>query len=200
MIQFVVNTTDCIIFPKMKKADKTRKQIKDTFIKLTLKNNQIPNATEICQELDIYRSTFYNYFSSINDLIDSYGDEFTSFIDDIFDDIEKYRLKVNKNHERFSFAKVLTPWVNQLIIRSDEFAVFFNPKWNLKYRDYMAKKVYKTTLKILSITTNENRYIAEFISAGTVQYLYAHVANKEMFTADEFEKVWERVTLLVESK
>lgn len=181
----------------MKKADKTRKQIEKAFIKLTLQNNEIPNATQICQELDIYRSTFYNYFSSINDLVESYGREFTDFIDEIFIDIEKYRKDVLRKNEKFSFAKVLTPWVSQLIIRNDEFAVFFNPAWNLKYRDYFARKVYNTTLKILAITTDENRYIAEFISAGTVQYLYAHVANKEMFTAEEFEKVWERVTLLV---
>ena len=181
----------------MKKAEKTRKKIEQTFLSLTLENDQIPNVSEICAAMDIYRSTFYNYYSNVEELMDSVGQDFTDFIDDIFVNIDNYHRRVRRSGEPFSFATVLTPWVPMLRKNNDLIAVYFNPVWNSRYRNYMMQTVYKTTLEILSITTAENRYIAEFISAGTVQYIYAHVLNNEVFDANEFEKVWERVTLLV---
>ena len=181
----------------MKKAEKTRRKIEKTFLRLTLENDQIPNVSEICSELDIYRSTFYNYYSNVEELVESVGADFESFIDDIFVDIDAYHARTKKTGEPFSFAVVLTPWVPMLKKNMDLFAVFFNPVWNFRYREYMMQKVYKTTLEILSITTAENRYIAEFISAGTVQYIYSHFIHNDMFDAEEFEKVWRRITLLV---
>lgn len=181
----------------MKKAEKTRRNIERTFLKLTLENDRIANVSEICAEMDIYRSTFYNYYSNIGELVDAIGQDFINYLDEIFDDIDAYRDRTKKTGERFSFAKVLTPWAPSLDKNKSQFAFFFNPVWNYRYREYMMKKVYDTTIGIFSITTADNRYIAEFISAGTVQYIYSHFLNNEMFDLDEYEKVWERVTLLV---
>ena len=50
----------------MKKAERTRKKITDTFLKLAIENDELPNISQICLSIDLNRSTFYNYFSGIN--------------------------------------------------------------------------------------------------------------------------------------
>lgn len=183
----------------MKKAEKTRRKIQKTFLNLSLKRDQMPNVSEICSEMDIYRSTFYNYYSNIEELIHSVGEDFTKFLDEIFANIDIYRDHTKKTGKEFDFAEVLTPLVPVVEKNMDQFAFFLNPIWNSRYREYMMKKVYHTALGIFPAETVENRYIAEFISAGTVQYLYAHVINKEKIDVAEFRKVWSRVSLLVTS-
>ena len=183
----------------MKKAEKTRRKIEQTFLRLTLENNKIANVAEICSEMDIYRSTFYNYYSNIEELINSVGADFTSFLDGIFASVDTYRDQAKQAGEEFNFAEVLTPLFPALEKSMDLFAFFFNPVWNSRYREYIRKKIYNTALGIFPSATVENRYIAEFISAGTIQYLYAHIVNGEKLDADEFQEVWKRVSLLVHS-
>lgn len=181
----------------MKKAEKTRKRIENAFLKYTIEHNQRPNVSEICSELDIYRSTFYNYYSNIDELIEDVGEEFRAFIDEIFEGIDEYLVYIKRNNITFNFADVLSRWVPDLERNTDLIAVFFNPAWNFRYRDYMQQKVYNATTEILGARTIENKYITEFISAGTIQYIYSHIANGEHFEDEEFRNVWRRINYLV---
>ena len=181
----------------MKKSEKTRKRIENAFLKYTIENNQLPNVSEICNEVDIYRSTFYNYYSNIEELIEAVGEDFRTFIDEIFVGIDEYLIYIKSHNIPFSFPEVLSRWVPDLERNTDLIAVFFNPAWNFRYREYMMQKVYKATTEILGKRTIENKYITEFISAGTVQYIYSHIANGEHFEEEEFRNVWGRINYLV---
>ena len=149
--------------------------------------------------MDIYRSTFYNYYSNIEELIDSVGADFMNFLDGVFANVDAYRDQTKRTGGEFNFAEVLTPLFPTIEKNMDRFAFFFNPVWNPQYREYIRKKIYHTALGLFPAVTVENRYIAEFISAGTVQYLYAHIVNNEKLDVGEFQEVWNRISLLVYS-
>lgn len=180
----------------MKKADKTRKKIINTFLELALKNNQLPNVSEICAELDIYRSTFYNYYSGINELMDSIGTEYKDILDKQFQDLLAYTNRT-KTTGSFDFSEALRDELDHFMKHRKLYAVFLNPEWCYTYTEYFRKKIYHATLGIQGKDTLENRYIAEFISAGTIHYLYTIIKNNEQITKEDSDRIWKRINHLL---
>lgn len=180
----------------MKKADKTRKKIIDTFFELALKNNQLPNVSEICAELDIYRSTFYNYYSGIHDLMDSVGAEYKAILDQQFQELLAYTNQT-KHTGTFDFSEALTSELEHFMKHRNLYAVFLNPEWCYSYAEYFREKIYHATMEIQGKETRENRYIAEFISAGTIHYLYTIIKNEETLSKEESNRIWQRINHLL---
>ena len=181
----------------MKKADKTRKKIIHTFFELALKNNQLPNVSEICAELDIYRSTFYNYYSGINELIDTIGSEYKAILDHQFQDLRAYANRA-RHTGQFDFSEALSEELDHFMTHRNLYAVFLNPEWCYSYTEYFREKIYHATMEIQGKDTLENRYIAEFISAGTIHYLYTIIKNNEQITKEDSDRTWQRINHLLE--
>lgn len=60
-----------------KRSRRTKKLIKDCFLKLAEKNHRnIPMVSELCEKADINRSTFYFYYQDIRALLEELENEF----------------------------------------------------------------------------------------------------------------------------
>lgn len=180
----------------MKKAEKTIKKIQDTTLQYILEKNEFPNVSQICQELDIYRSTFYNYYSNVNEVIQDVGSYYKNSLDVIFDSISNYSQSLS-NKKDFDFNIALQPTIQHIKQYKDLYLVLLNPQWNLEYYEYFRNKIYETCLEIQKDKNETSIYIAHFISAGTMQCIMQIVKSENTPTFSEFHDFWNRINHLL---
>ena len=105
----------------------TKKVIKETFISL-LEEKDLKKITvsELCNNADINRATFYRYYLDIYDLYDKIQDEFVSEIKQIIVD----------NHNKNISIGILVKSILETLLREKNLSkIIFNKKNNLLFMD-----------------------------------------------------------------
>ena len=182
----------------MKKAEKTRKKIINTFYSLALTNDTLPNISEICNELDLNRSTFYNYFSNIDNLIESAGEDvliesYTAYQYAV-DYIEK-----NKNTKYFHLEQALEMILEKSFENRNAYLVLTSPKWNFPFKVSLREGIYDLVMSIIDDTKIENKYIADFIADGIISVQYKWLLNQDI-SKKEIQTFFSHVNNLIEIK
>ena len=113
----------------MKKAERTRKKIMDTFLKLAIEYDELPNISQICLSMDLNRSTFYNYFSGINELIEEIGNDVFNESYDAYEYAKSYAEKY-KHTDKFKLEDALVYILKKAEENRMAYLVLTSPKWN----------------------------------------------------------------------
>lgn len=169
---------------KLKKAEKTKRQIEDAFFNLAMKTPGIlPNVSEICAELDIYRSTFYNYYSSIDELVEIVSNE-------IAEEMERYyrgmiELGTHNADNVWNMKNSVGSIVHFAKKKRRENIVLLNPELNLQYRrdiyNMIATGVRESLFDAPS-GIRENTVV--FMSEGVLAAIYRWLLYQDMTVGD----------------
>ena len=182
----------------MKKAQRTRKKIMNTFLDLAIEKDEIPNISEICECIDINRSTFYNYFSGIEELIEEIGNDVLVNSLDAYRYAQEYA-EVNKYKNTFKLEEALTMILKKAEENKKAYIVLTSPKWNFPFKIALKEGIYDLVLKMCKEDNKENSYIAEFIAEGTISTQYKWLVNQDI-SREEFLKFFSYVNTLIRHK
>ena len=182
----------------MKKAQRTRKKIMNTFLNLAIKNDEIPNISEICEYIDINRSTFYNYFSGIEELIEEIGNDVLANSIDAYRYAQDYA-ENNKYTNAFKLEEALTMILKKAEENRLAYIVLTSPKWNFPFKVALKEGIYDLVLMMFKEDKIENNYIAEFIAEGTISTQYKWLINQNI-SREEFLTFFSYVNTLIRHK
>ena len=179
----------------MKKAERTRKKIMDTFLKLAIENDELPNISQICLSIDLNRSTFYNYFSGINELIEEIGNDVLNESYDAYKYAKDYAEKY-KHTDKFKLEDALVYILKKAEENRNAYLVLTSPKWNFSFKEYLKQGIYDLVMSMFKDNKIENAYIAEFVAEGTISAQYKWLHNQDI-TRMEFLNFFSHVNNLI---
>lgn len=163
-----------------KKAEKTRKKIMDTFVILCMQSlGQLPNVSEICAEMDIYRGTFYNYFSSIDELVETLSHEANKTLELLYEDLI---------HIKYTEGKIVTETLNPFrrmlenaLSQRDTMIVLLCPDYDFSYRKTTISMIYNVVSTIFNNYPKcEQHYISTYTSEGIIRTVYDWLYTQDM--------------------
>ena len=169
---------------KLKKAEKTRRQIENTFFELAMKTpGLLPNVSEICAEMDIYRSTFYNYYSSVDELVETVSREIAGEMERYYNGFSE--LGAPNPDNVWNMKNSVGSIVHFAKKKRRENIVLLNPELNLHYRrdiyDMIARGV-RESLSDAPSGIRENTVV--FMSEGVLAAIYRWLINQDMTVGD----------------
>lgn len=177
-----------------KKAEKTRTKIMDTFVALCLRRPEpIPNVSEVCVEMDIYRGTFYNYFSGIQELVEVMSNEESQNHDLLYESLVQMKWESESDIQlaKAPFRKMLENVSNH----RDRMVVLMCPDYDFPYRKTNLKMVYQVIYTMLKAFPEQQRhYVAVYSSEGIVRGVYEWLCKQDM-TLDEFTEFFFNLTI-----
>ena len=179
----------------MKKAERTRKKITDTFLKLAIENDELPNISQICLSIDLNRSTFYNYFSGINELIEEIGNDVLNESYDAYEYAKDYAEKY-KHTDKFKLEDALVYILKKAEENRNAYLVLTSPKWNFSFKEYLKQGIYDLVMSMFKDNKIENAYIAEFVAEGTISTQYKWLHDQDIARV-EFLKFFSHVNNLI---
>lgn len=179
----------------MKKAERTRKKIMDTFLTLAIERDDLPNISEICAAMDLNRSTFYNYFSGIDELIEEIGNDVLHESYDAYLYAQTYAEK-NKFADGFKLEKALVHVLKKAEENRKAYLVLTSPKWNFSFKKYLKQGIYDLVMLMFKDDKIENSYIAEFVAEGTISVQYRWLVNQDI-SRQEFMTFFSHVNNLI---
>jgi AcrR family transcriptional regulator len=170
------------------KAEKTREKIIETFFSLAFESLGIlPNVSEICAEMDIYRSTFYNYFSSVDELVDTISRE-------LAEELQKQRqgireLGLGREGELDQLMNSIDVTVHMMKKKRIEYVVLLCPELNLPFRRAFAKLVSDSAVRLLRHrSAGMQDTTAVFVTEGVMASVYQWLLTQNM-TIGEFSRL-----------
>ncbi|MBQ7736955.1 MAG: TetR/AcrR family transcriptional regulator [Oscillospiraceae bacterium] len=167
-------------YVKKKKAEKTREKITEAFFRLAFQSmGVLPNVSEICADMDIYRSTFYNYFSSVEELVDEISRELETELDEHTRGVRE--LGFRRSGEMEIFLNNVDVMVHLMKKKRLEHAVLLNPELNLPFRQNFSRKVWSATREVLrDQPQNAAESICDFVTEGVMSSVYQWLLKQDM--------------------
>ena len=179
----------------MKKAERTRKKIVDTFLEITIKEDELPNISKICKTIDLNRSTFYNYFSGIDELIEEIGNDVLNKSYDAYAYALNYA-KENKETDNFKLEEALVYILKKAEENRMAYLVLTSPKWDFSFKKHIKKGIYELVMSMFKEDEISNSYIAEFIAEGTISVQYKWLSKQDI-SREEFLTFFSHVNNLI---
>ncbi len=167
----------------------------DTFLKLAIENDELPNISQICLSIDLNRSTFYNYFSGINELIEEIGNDVLNESYDAYEYAKSYAEKY-KHTDKFKLEDALVYILKKAEENRNAYLVLTSPKWNFSFKEYLKQGIYDLVMSMFKDNKIENAYIAEFVAEGTISTQYKWLHNQDI-TRMEFLNFFSHVNNLI---
>lgn len=163
-----------------KKAEKTRKKIMDTFVMLCMRSlGTLPNVSEICSEMDIYRGTFYNYFSGINELVEFLSQDVNKTLELLYEDLLDLEYSDGK-----ILAKTQNPFYRMLkeaLCQRNAMVVLLCPDYDFAYRKTTLLMIYNVVDAIFNnYPQNQRHYICAYTSEGVLSAVYDWLYKQDM--------------------
>ena len=165
-----------------KHAEHTKKLIEDTLIDLMNdKNLEKIKVTDITSKLDLHRSTFYEYFADIYEVVDEIEKEYLKVIKDV---VEKYS---------DDFIKCMRSLAIFVKSNRDTFNVLLN-KMNFHFNDALFLTAQKIYLNIFLKTEDEQEkkrvlYNSYFVISGSIGILSFWILRNCDISIDEFTSI-----------
>ena len=167
----------------------TKKVIKDTLIKL-LSEKDINKITvsEICQEADINRATFYRYYVDIYDLLNNIEKDFEKELKDA------YHPETEDQKTVFFFSKAM---LNVFLDNKDLVRILFTTNNNIYFLNTILEVAYekcreKWQKDLPELSEEDMEYAAIFIFNGALGVVNFWVKN-------DFDKDINEVSEIIES-
>lgn len=179
----------------MKKAERTRRKIMDTFLKLAIENDELANISQICLSLDLNRSTFYNYFSGIDELIQEIGNDVLNESYDAYEYARNYAEKY-KQTDKFKLEDALIHILEKAEENRMAYLVLTSPKWNFSFKEYLKQGIYDLVMTMFKDEDIQNKYIAQFVAEGTINTQYKWLHDQDI-TRSEFLNFFSHVNNLI---
>lgn len=167
------------------KAEKTRERIIQTFFDLAAESQEaLPNVGEICAEMDIYRSTFYNYFSNIEELIEAASYPYERQLRELHQGIIR-KMERSQGYADDSFAMWFQPMMQHLAEHRKKYQVLLSPKWNLPFLKLTRQMICKSLIAdMLPYESSERVYAADFITEGIIVSIYRWLLTADISVED----------------
>lgn len=165
-----------------RKVKYTHKVIRDTLFEL-LEKKKIEAITvkELCNFADINRSTFYNHYRDIFDLVEKLEDE---IVYDIMQDISIEN--ISKANQKQFFIRIF----NKILKGKDKYRLLSLNKESIRAVDRMFDRIYKYSNQILrdenrELTENKIKHVYAFTSRGCAQLVISWFENGMIESPDE---------------
>ena len=165
---------------KTKQSLNTKQKIIDALIRLEKEHpGKLPTVMELCQNLGIYRSTFYNYYSSVSEVIDERSEHYIEQMLDTGDKIFAFSPKQSnlKEVEKKIFQNLMTICLNN----REELLFLLSPRYNFRLRRELFNRIVKGTYASLSEVSEPFReYNAYYHAAGVVSLAHIWLQNENL--------------------
>lgn len=172
---------------KKSKSEKTRSRIIDTYFELSLRNPGLSvNVSEICNELDIYRSTFYYHFDSVEDMLNDVSLQLEADLQNYINGMVELGIR---DDAQWQIKNLLDGQIHFIYRHRRYYAVLLDPA-----EEYYFRTSYRNLLfhSIRSGIRLENEAkadsIAEFITDGLLGSIYRWIRTESM-PVGEFTKL-----------
>lgn len=164
---------------RTKKA-RTKKHIKDTYIKLLDNHEPLDvSVSELCEAADINRSTFYEYYSYIEMMIDEI----------IYDQIDSLSGVNNVVYDEYYYTNTLTEENVKNYIKSfaDNKVLIKLIKSNQssRFKAEIIKKQVEYEINRFSIKDNKQLLHVIFRSSGVLSIVFRWMENKKHYDLDD---------------
>ena len=169
-----------------RKVKYTNRVIRDSLFEL-LRKKKIEAITvkELCSLADINRSTFYNHYRDIFELVEKLEDE---IVHDIMQDISVENIsKVNQEQ----FFKTI---FGKILKSEEKYRLLFLNKESIRAIDNMFDRIFKYSNQILKdedneLTENIIKHVYAFTSRGCAQLVISWFENGMIESPDEMSKL-----------
>lgn len=170
---------------KKSKSEKTREKIHSTFFSLAFASlGTTPNVSEICAEMDIYRSTFYNYYSGVDELIDSVSAKLLEEV--TAQSIPLLALNELYGASRMDEKTIMLRMIKYLSGKRKQYTVLLCPESAFPFSIEIKKLLKKNFTAALSALPAERRdCAATFIADGLYAAVYSWLKS-ETLSLDDF--------------
>lgn len=165
-----------------RKVKYTQRVIRDSLFEL-LEKKKIEAITvkELCSLADINRSTFYNHYRDIFDLVEKLEDE---IVNDIMQDISIEN--ISKANQKQFFTKIF----NKILKSKEKYRLLFLSKESIRAIDRMFDRIFKYSNQILKdenreLTENKIKHVYAFTSRGCAQLVISWFENGMIESPDE---------------
>ena len=156
-----------------RKRNKTRLKIKNAFSQIVLEKEPSKiSISEICETSNINRSTFYEYFSSIDDLIDEV----------IFDQV-KIISRINRSiYDSYYFYNISGPenvkkYINNLL-SSNVLISFIKSKESRKYKSEIIQAQYNYEVTKYNVTDLDKKMEVLYRNSGILLVLFRWIEKQ----------------------
>ncbi len=151
------------------KADKTRTAIKDAFITLYKKSN-LSNITvrKVCENAGVTRSTFYFYFQSIYDLLESIENELEEGLSTYFETYNRHKLLADDSSPYMSTSRWFAFCMENANYLTAVMGPHGDPAFEYRIRQKLKKDINSMMDSDNMPNDNLRKYIAEYMASATI--------------------------------
>ena len=169
----------------MKKSDRTRKKIIDTFYALNVgQTGKLCTVSEICAEMDISVSTFYCHFSGIREILELESNSMMHYISEAAGQIQEAE-QLSAGTFTMTREKMLAI-VRLAHSRRRETLLLMRPELNLPFRSYLRALVIEgVNAALMSLPIQTRSYVVEFMTAGIMTDMDKWLREQDM-SPEEF--------------
>lgn len=172
---------------KKSKSEKTRSRIIDTYFELSLRTPGLSvNVSEICNELDIYRSTFYYHFDSVEDMLNDVSLQLEADLQNYINGMVELGIR---DDAQWQIKNLLDGQIHFIYRHRRYYAVLLNPAEGYYFRTSYRSLLFHSIRSGIRLEDEAKAdSIAEFITDGLLGSIYRWVRTESM-PVGEFTKL-----------
>lgn len=169
----------------MKKSDRTRKKIIDTFYALNeCQTGKLCTVSEICAKMDISVSTFYCHFSGIREILELESDSLMRYISEAAGQIQEPE-QLSTGGFTMTREKMFAI-IRLAYSRRRETLLLMRPELDLPFRSYLRALVIEgVNAALIALPSQTRSYVVEFMTAGIMTDMDKWLREQDM-SPEEF--------------
>lgn len=165
---------------KKRKAERTKEKIIRAFYKLNREPDRpLSTVPEICEELDIAVSTFYCYYTGINDLISQESEKLKEFWEKSLEH-DKFEILMAAKEEPFP-REMVSRILQGYLQKKEEHLVLMREDLNLPIRRTLYQFIREITSILAKLYPKVMReYATQFVAEGSLPIILTYLKRDDM--------------------